>query len=144
MTGKMWEESTCKSLGTTSHQWQLHTHGQHVANMLPKWMCGQPVANMWLTSGKCPANVWPMSGRGFLVHIGLSSLPHKHPCNVVSHHWEWHINRHFPPSLLIKSYSYLWLGFTARTSFELITLIGSLSWMEEKNPNLTLKSWYRV
>ena len=132
MTGKMWEESTCKSLGTTSHQWQLHTHGQHVANMLPKWMCGQPVANMWLTSGKCPANVWPMSGRGFLVHIGLSSLPHKHPCNVVSHHWEWHINRHFPPSLLIKSYSYLWLGFTARTSFELITLIGSLSWMEKK------------
>lgn len=133
MTGKMWEESTCKSLGTTSHQWQLHTHGQHVANMLPKWMCGQPVANMWLTSGKCPANVWPMSGRGFLVHIGLSSLPHKHPCNVVSHHWEWHINRHFPPSLLIKSYSYLWLGFTARTSFELITLIGSLSWMEKKS-----------
>lgn len=132
MTGKMWEESTCKSLGTTSHQWQLYTHGQHVANMLPKWMCGQPVANMWLTSGKCPANVWPMSGRGFLVHIGLSSLPHKHPCNVVSHHWEWHINRHFPPSLLIKSYSYLWLGFTARTSFELITLIGSLSWMQKK------------
>ena len=133
MTGKMWEESTCKSLGTTSHQWQLHTHGQHVANMLPKWMCGQPVANMWLTSGKCPANVWPMSGRGLLVHIGLSSLPHKHPCNVVSHHWEWHINKHFPPLLLIKSYSYLWLGFTARTSFELITLIGSLSWMEKKS-----------
>lgn len=133
MTGKMWEESTCKSLGTTSHQWQLHTHGQHVANMLPKWMCGQPAANMWLTSGKCPANVWPMSGRGLLVHIGLSSLPHKHPCNVVSHHWEWHINKHFPPLLLIKSYSYLWLGFTARTSFELITLIGSLSWMEKKS-----------
>lgn len=132
MTGKMWEESTCKSLGTTSHQWQLHTHGQHVANMLPKWMCGQPVANMWLTSGKCLANVWPMSGRGFLVHIGLSSLPHKHPCNVISHHWEWHINKHFPPLLLIKSYSYLWLGFTARTSFELITLIGSLSWMQKK------------
>lgn len=128
MTGKIWEESTCKSLGTTSHQWQLYTHGQHVANMLPD----ECVANMWLTSGKCLANVWPMSGRGLLVHIGLISLPHKHPCNVISHHWEWHINKHFPPLLLIKSYSYLWLGFTARTSFELITLIGSLSWMQKK------------
>lgn len=111
---------------TIVHPWP--TCGQHVA----RWMCAQPVANIWLTSGKCSANVWPMSGRGLLVHIGLISLPHKHPCNVISHHWEWHINKHFPLLLLIKSYSYLWLGFTARTSFELITLIGSLSWMEKK------------